>query len=383
MNVNATRFAANDAAAVDFFRDHGYVVLRDVLNEAELDRVDLAWDTVVAEGAAASAIDPDTFAQRYPQNRDLWRKNADFRKLLFETRQAEVAQQLLGTSGVRLFHDHAIAKPAHASSTIPWHQDSASWPLDRTGLSIWTATTDVGIDGGCLELLDASHLDGPSTPQDFLAEDPTQGRDDDPRLIAVPVQRGESVLISGLMWHRSRPNVVSGRRLAYLTLWVPATVRFRPEHASWHPTTNHIPVAAGERLDGEWFPLFGRIADADDGEVVAFPAPVQTGGPSMFTASKDIRRHITWLLGYAPDTPAAELSLADASLRVRVADECVQRQYIDPQDHGALLQVLEDLQTNDDVRRRSVARDVYLQVPRRWWSLAGTRIAEDMDCALV
>ena len=318
MKVNSIRFSADDAAALAFFRRHGYVVLRDVLHDADLKRVDHAWDAVVADGAAANALDADTFVQRYPQNRDLWRKHADFRTLLFETRQAEMAQRLLGTSGVRLFHDHAIAKPVHASGTIPWHQDSAYWPLDRTGLSIWTATADVGLEGGCLELLDASHQDGPCAPQDFLARDPAGApSDQDPRLVAVPVRRGESVVLSGLTWHRSRPNTEAGRRLAYLTLWVPATARFRPEHAAWHPSGRHVPVPAGERLEGDWFPLFGSVAVSDEGEPVAFAPPARVQGPSMFTASQDIRR-------------------------------------------------------------RSVARDVYLQAPLRWWSLVGARIAEDI-----
>lgn len=381
MKIHSIRFDANDAGALDFFREHGYVVLRDVLDASDVDRIDLAWNDVVADGARASAMDADTFVQRYPQNRDLWRKSAEFRRLLLETRQAAVAQRFLGTTGVRLFHDHAIAKPVRASSTIPWHQDSAYWPLDRTGLSIWTPTAAVGIEGGCLELLDTSHQDGPCAPRDFLAEDPVKWFDDDPRLVAVPVQRGESVLLSGLTWHRSRPNGDKGQRLAYLTLWVPATARFRPEHAAWHPTAANVPVAAGERLDGDWFPLFGQVAAEDEGQAVAFPVPARTGGPSMFTASKDIRGHIAWLLGHPSDATSPQLSLADAMLRARIADACIHRQYIGPDERHALMEVLEDLQTNDDVRRCSVARDVYLQVPMRWWSLAGTRIAEDMGRA--
>ena len=98
----------------------------------------------------------------------------------------------------------------------------------------------------------------------------------------------------------------------------------------------------------------------------------------MFTASQDIRRHIAWLLGPATVTLSAESSLADPALQARIADACLRRQYLPPQERAALLAVLDDLQRNDDVRRRSVARDVYLQAPLRWWSLVGTRIAEDM-----
>lgn len=374
--VNETRFEIADPRAVEFFRGHGFVVVREVLSAPELRAVEAAWDEVVDEGARASGMSPEEFATRFPQNRDLWQKHLGFRALLFETQQGAVARRFLGTSGVRLFHDHAIAKPAHASGTIPWHQDSAYWPLDRVGLSIWSPTTDVPADGGCLELLDGSHLDGPGVPQDFLAAD-AAAFDGDPRLIRVPVRRGESVILTGLTWHRSGPNLATGRRLAYLTLWVPATARFRPEHAGWHPSASHVEVAVGERLDGEWFPLFGDVAEEDEGEAVAFPMPARTGGPSMFTASKDIRGQIAWLLSRA-SRRLDDATLADPSVRARIAEACVERAYLRPDERGALIQVLEDLHTNDEVRRRSIARDVYLHAPLRWWTLVGGRIAEEM-----
>jgi len=377
LKVNEARYDLDDPRAIAFFEAHGFVVLRGVLSEPELQLVEEAFDEVVDEGARASSMPPGDFVTKYPQNRDLWQKNPGFRTLLFDTRQGEVARRFLGTSGARLFHDHAIAKPAHASGTIPWHQDSAYWPLDRVGVSLWSPTADVGVDGGCLELIDGSHLDGPGVPQDFLASD-TSMLDRDPRITCVPVQRGECVVLTGLTWHRSCPNLATGRRLAYLTLWVPATARFRPEHAGWHPCVRHSEVAAGARLEGEWFPLFGEVADQDEGEPVAFPVPVRAGGPSMFTASKDIRGQIAWLLERTRGGREETWTLADAGVRELVADECVRSEFLRPDERVALVEVLEELHINEEVRRRSIARDLYLQAPLRWWTLVGTRVAEEM-----
>jgi len=377
VRINAIRFELDDPEAPSFFTAHGFVVLKGVLSEDELRAVDASWEDVVDAGASSNAMERDEFVRRYPQNRDLWRKHPGFHKLLFGSRQSMLAASLLGTSGVRLFHDHAIAKPVRASGTIPWHQDSAYWPLDRVGLSIWTPTSAVSADGGCIEVLDGSHHDGPGVPQDFLAQGTSEMLADDPRLTLIPVARGESVVLSGLTWHRSRPNVASGRRLAYLTLWVPATARFRPEHASWHPSASHVEVDPGERLAGEWFPLFGDIADEDEGESVSFPSPQHGDGPSMFTASKDIRNQIRWLLG-GPGTSGRAASIEEAETRGQIADECIRRGFVGAGERSALLEVLAELQRSDEVRRRSVARDVYLQAPLRWWSLVGGQIASEM-----
>lgn len=374
--MGTTRFHWADRDALGFFREHGYVVLHGVLDEAELAEIERGWTSVVDEASARVGITSERFVERFPQNRDLWRKSAEFRRLLLESRQAEVARTFLEVRGVRLFHDHAICKPGTVSGTIPWHQDSAYWPLDRVGLSLWTPTRDVPVDGGCLKVLRGSHRDGPGEPQDFLAGGGAAGRDADERLVRVAVRRGETVVLDGLTWHGSDPNGRPHDRLAYLTLWVPATARFRPEHAAWHPTASHIHVPPGERLEGDWFPLFGDVAEVDEGRRVEFPAPAPQAGPSMFTAGRDIAAQLRWLRG-APEASLAALLAGDGSREIVTL--AVAGGFTAADQEGALLDVLRDLALNDRVRRESVARDVYLDVVGRWWRLAGGAVAEAMD----
>lgn len=369
------RFAFADPAAKAYFDEHGFVVVRDALASDDLHQVRTAWDEVVRMAAGACSLNVDDFAARFPQNRDLWKKSPTFCRLLLETGQWRVAAGLLGVSGVRLFHDHAICKPTGRSGTIPWHQDSAYWPLDRVGISLWTPTNDVPLGGGCLKVLDRSHLDGPGEPQDFLAATSID-RDADTRTTQIPVARGETVVLNGLTWHGSDPNVTGPDRLAYLTLWVPATARFVPEHAGWHPTAAHIRVAPGARLDGEWFPRFGEVADHDEGQSVVFPVPPKPSGPTMFTASRDIGGQLAWLLGRAR-APLGEMLDADGIEAVVIRAVAAGLTSSDAAE--ALRGVLGDLVLQERVRTVSTARDVYLGTVVRWWQLLGARIAEVRD----
>lgn len=370
--VESRSFTWRDPAARTFLAEHGYVVVRDVLGPQQRRAITDGWDAVVGDAARRVGLEPGEFVDRFPQNRDLWRKHARFEQLLFDSPQGDVARLLLGVSGVRLFHDHAICKPVQRSGVIPWHQDSAYWPLDRVGLSLWTPTDDVEIDGGCLEVVAGSHRDGPAEPQDFLAGRATIA-EADPRRVLLPVTAGATVVLTGLTWHRSASNRSRRDRLAYLTLWVPATARFVPEHAGWHPTAAHISVRTGERLDGAWFPLFGEVAPDDEGEAVRFPLPAVGAGPSMFTASRDIAAQVGWLAGRSDSTLAAifaacpvdELALHALARGVVVTDEVAE-----------LRDLLYALELHDLVRRESVARDVYLRTVERWWTLVGARIAE-------
>lgn len=366
------RFEWKDPAAKAFFDDHGFVIVEGVLSSAEVGLVQEGWDEVVAVASRACGMTAEAFSSRFPQNRDLWCKSSTFRRLLFETEQAAVAQAFLGASGVRLFHDHAIRKPAGASGTIPWHQDSAYWPLDRAGLSLWTPVRDVSETGGCLHVLDGSHRDGPGEVQDFLAT-PGGARDLDPRRLPLPVRSGETVVLHGLTWHGSAPNVDGLDRLAYLTLWVPATSRFVPEHAAWHPTSAHIKVDAGDRLSGDRFPLFGEIAAEDEGMPVVFQRPRRSRGPTMFSASRDIASQIAWLL-CCPATSLEQLLSREG--RDQVLARAVALGLVDPAASRDLAEVMEDLVLQERVRNESTARDVYLVSVTRWWTIVGHAIQE-------
>ncbi|MDP3151452.1 MAG: phytanoyl-CoA dioxygenase family protein [Archangium sp.] len=373
--VESRSFPWHSAEAKAFFDAHGYAVVDRVLTDDSLDQINRGWNEVVHDSAVLAGLSPTSFVERFPQNRDLWRKNEQFRTLLFDTEQSAVVRRFLGAKAVRLFHDQAICKPPGRSGAIPWHQDSAYWPLDRVGLSVWTPTADVPTTGGCLKVIDGSHRDGPAPPQDFLANRGV-ARDCDARLVLLPTRRGQSVILDGLTWHASDPNGAVEDRLAYLTLWVPAAARFVPAHANWHPSSAHIHVAPGERLEGEYFPLFGdAIGDEESsGRLVSFPAPMRANGPSMFTASKDIAAQIAWLRGSTGAPSPLSEQLGTTEQLASIISRLVECAVIKPNQQGAVLELLVELRQQELVRRVSVARDVYLRAVSRWWEVAGSAI---------
>ena len=374
VRVEDRSFCWRDRAAVSFFREHGYVVVDDALDDRELGQAAAAWADVNEAAAQRAGLGTATFVERFPQNRDLWLKDPRFGELLTESDQPRVAMAFLETSGTRLFHDHAIYKPSGRSSAIPWHQDAAGWPVDQGGLSVWSPTSAVGVDGGCLKLLDGSHRDPLEEPQDFLADDHT-ACDGDERLVLLPVRRGQSVVLDALTWHGSDANHSSNDRLAYLTLWIPGTSRFRPESGAWHPTAAHIRVAAGERIEGDRFPLFGSVAEHDERPKVAYPRRAAASGPSMFTASRDISTQIGWLLGDRVARPLID-RIAQPAVRDAAAAALVEQGFVQEHERAVARTVLDELHLQERVRTESVARDPYLRGVSRWWELAGRALAD-------
>ena len=86
-----------------------------------------------------------------------WLSNERFRR---------VAERVYeGAAGVALYRAFLMNKHAGGGTDLPWHQDGGNfWGLDRDPvLQIWTALDDAPLDGGCLEVVDGTHLAGLAT----------------------------------------------------------------------------------------------------------------------------------------------------------------------------------------------------------------------------
>jgi len=123
-----------------------------------------------------------------------------------------------------------MTKSAEGGSDTPWHQDGgAFWGLDRDPvLQIWTALDDAPEDGGCLEVLDASHAGGLVTKMGGLVpESLVRERDANARATKLPVRAGEALLIHNQVWHRSQRATSGSTRRALTVCYMSAETRCR------------------------------------------------------------------------------------------------------------------------------------------------------------
>jgi phytanoyl-CoA hydroxylase len=126
-----------------------------------------------------------------------WLSNDVFRR---------VAARVYPEKDVTLYRAFLMIKNAAGGTPLPWHQDGGEfWGLDRDPvLQIWTGLDDAPEDGGCVEVVDGSHMGGLATPlggvvpPNKLAE-----RHADARALPLPTRAGEVLLLHNHVWHRS------------------------------------------------------------------------------------------------------------------------------------------------------------------------------------
>lgn len=102
----------------------------------------------------------DTYGMAFLQTMNLWVRDEAVKRYSLAQRFAKVAAELMGVSGVRIYHDQALYKEPGGGLT-PWHQDQHYWPLstDRT-VTMWMPLVDIAAEVGTLSFAVGSHVNG-------------------------------------------------------------------------------------------------------------------------------------------------------------------------------------------------------------------------------
>ena len=70
-----------------------------------------------------------SYKRAFIQVGNLWQQSDVVRDFVFRADLAQMASEIMGVSGVRLYHDQALFKEAGGGAT-PWHVDQVYWPMD-------------------------------------------------------------------------------------------------------------------------------------------------------------------------------------------------------------------------------------------------------------
>jgi ectoine hydroxylase-related dioxygenase (phytanoyl-CoA dioxygenase family) len=137
---------------VAFFRENGFIKLRDVLSPAtlgyygrEITRLTIALNTQDKPLEQRS-----TYDKAFLQVMNLWERSPLVGRFVMGQRLARIATALLQVQGVRLYHDQSLYKEPGGGIT-PAHADQYYWPLasDRT-ITVWVPLQAVPLAMGPL-----------------------------------------------------------------------------------------------------------------------------------------------------------------------------------------------------------------------------------------
>jgi ectoine hydroxylase-related dioxygenase (phytanoyl-CoA dioxygenase family) len=118
------------------FQVDGAVVLRGAFRD---------WIDTLQAGIARNMAEPsadvriyDGGAGRFFGDYCNWQRIPEYRKFIEQSPAARIAQLLMGSRSVRLFHEHVLVKEPGADVPTPWHQDQPYYCVDGAQTcSLW------------------------------------------------------------------------------------------------------------------------------------------------------------------------------------------------------------------------------------------------------
>jgi len=257
------------------FRRDGAVCIRQLLRPDEL--------ALLAEGIEANLAAPSPRAKvasrpddpgRFFEDFCNWQDNPAYRRFIFETPLALLAQQLMGSARVRLYHDHLLVKEPGTRQRTPWHQDQPYYNVaGNQNISMWIPVDPV-TRASTLEFIAGSHqgpwlmprtfMDNQAQwfPEGSLADLPDieSARDQYP-ILGWDIEPGDFVCFHMLTLHAAGGVDGTRRRRVFSVRMLGDDMRHAPR--PWRTSPDFPGLAdelpAGAPLD---HPLFPVLADA-------------------------------------------------------------------------------------------------------------------------
>lgn len=251
------------------FREQGFLKVTNVFDaatlqyfEPEITRLTFAHNDL--DGIPME--ERDTYSRAFIQVGNLWKKSEAARRLTFSQRLAGMATELLGSSGVRLWHDQALYKEPSGGFT-PWHADQQYWPMNSSlSVTAWIPLHAVPLEQGPLCFGRGSHRKriGRDLPISDSSEALIQKEIQDQGVVEViePYELGDVSFHLGWTLHRAGPNTTVLPRKVHTVIYMDCNMRLSEpsnpnqaiDHEKWTPST-----AVGEVMNDPLNPvLFAR-----------------------------------------------------------------------------------------------------------------------------
>lgn len=249
-----TEYPITDEQVAAYQRD-GCILLKGVFTPEELAAVEPMISDLV-QTAEMAKIPPDQREGHYSafiQKMNLWVESPALRPFIFGKRLARIAQRLMSTAGVRMYHDQALYKDPKGGRT-PWHTDQSYWPmLGNLTTTAWIPLVDVPHNMGPLNFAKGTHLIDTSTV-DLTIDDKNEAQlakavnDNQYEQTDNVFQLGDVSFHYGYTWHRTGANETDRMRKVMTMIYMDSQARMDPAKVDYNDAKCWCPGIGANEL---------------------------------------------------------------------------------------------------------------------------------------
>ena len=162
------------------------------------------------------------YGKAFLQVMNLWTHSEIVKQFVLGKRLARIAAELMGTRGVRLYHDQALFKEPGGGIT-PWHADQYYWPVDSDKtITAWVPLQDTPLELGPLAFAPGSFRIETGRHLEIGEESERQLQRS---LKSYPIEEspfalGDVSFHSGWTFHRAGPNKTKSPREVMTVIYI-------------------------------------------------------------------------------------------------------------------------------------------------------------------
>jgi ectoine hydroxylase-related dioxygenase (phytanoyl-CoA dioxygenase family) len=218
---------------IDYFRENGFIKLKNVLSPKVLKYYGKEITKKVFElnTQHLPMEERDTYHKAFLQIVNLWKESDLIREFVMGKRLAQIASDLLGTSGVRLYHDQALYKEKGGGLT-PWHADQYYWPLaSEKCCTGWIPLQMTPPEMGPLAFAAKSHYF--SSGRELAISDESEAqlqealKNEQFEYVSEPFDLGEVSFHYGWTFHNAGPNTTDKPREVMTIIYMDENMRLK------------------------------------------------------------------------------------------------------------------------------------------------------------
>ncbi len=224
-------------AQISFYRENRFIKLKEVLSPDAV----AFFNSVITERVnlmnqeTRSLEERSTYGKAFLQLFNLWVEDEQVKALVLSKRLGQIASDLMGCEGVRLYHDQALFKEGGGGIT-PWHADQFYWPLETDKcVTAWIPLQETPLEMGPLEFSAGSHVITEGRELEIGDESELKMeqrlRVTDFAHVIEPFDLGEISFHSGWVFHRAGANKTDNMRKVMTVIYMDKDMRLKaPEN---------------------------------------------------------------------------------------------------------------------------------------------------------
>jgi len=254
-----------DDRQIEQFRRDGFVHLKNVFDEATLAHYREQIARVTYDNNPLVGKDRETlgtYEKAFIQVTNLWAQDETVKKFACNQRLAKIASELLGTSGVRMWHDQALFKEPSGGFT-PWHVDQQYWPMSTSRtVTAWIPLQAVPLEMGPLCFGRGSHqkkiardMDISDESEKIIQREVKNQKIDE---VQEPYDLGDVSFHYGWTLHRAGPNTTDKPREVFTVIYMDSEMKLAEPKNDYQKTDWEVftpSTRIGEVMDDSLNPV--------------------------------------------------------------------------------------------------------------------------------